>query len=317
MKPTNKTFLNFFNFLKDKENEKVPYYIITSLADRPHTPDELVYDGNLDIRHTSKDVIRDIPEGLTVNGNFEYLRPNSQESISNNLTVKGKFFVSDPLKVIKRLPENLTVHGDFFMPQSVVEVPDNLTLHGSFIAHLAKNLEKLPDNFHIKGILYIKEANKLRYLPSNLRVDDYCRIEDSLIEEIPKNTKIGTNLILSNNSNLKVINSGLKVGGSVWLEGTSLEYIGPNVEVEKYIFVENSNIDETNFRERVSRDIKAQVIQISVKDGDRYFQPSPNKGKRYLLTSEGRKLAKKLSLGYKYLDEKSIHLVHVYNNDNN
>lgn len=92
---------------------------------------------NENINLANKKRIQDLPDNLTINGEFN-LNNTPIKELPRNLTINGSLHLVNTF--IEKLPENLTVNGDLNFGSSMMEkinLPDNLIINGQlFPRHL-------------------------------------------------------------------------------------------------------------------------------------------------------------------------------------
>jgi hypothetical protein len=157
------TLKNILDFLKEKENKKLPkkwfesvklYKLVQKLENHP--------DGT-QYRH------------------------------------KGYLFLSHTN--IKKLPNDLYVEGELRLDDTnITKLPDNLYVDGYLELTNCKQLTKLPDNLRIiGGFLALENCEKVTKLPNNLYVDDYLDLTGCRqLRELPDNLYVGRELYLEN-----------------------------------------------------------------------------------------------------------------------
>ena len=166
----------------DGNKIKTPWFRIL-LIDDFSMIDKLEFDGHLDLRGTSIEVLpedlhigRDLdlggtsitvlPEGLHVGGNL-YLRGTSIEVLPEGLHVGGSLDLRGTS--IEVLPEGLHVDGDLYLSGTSIEVlPEDLHVGGSLYLS-GTSIKKLPEGLHVGGDLDLNGAS-IKKLPEGLHV---------------------------------------------------------------------------------------------------------------------------------------------------
>lgn len=285
--------LDFFNFLNQKKGVRAPYYVKRALG-VPLEPEDNVLDGDLKLSPYDRKEKLNIPDGMVVNGDFFYRRLMSVDSLPKNFTVNGEFGVSDN-SPIDTLPKNLTVNGGFSIPLNVKRIEDDVVLKGYVRVFDPNKLQKLPNNLNVQK-LSIHHSPNLHHLPKNLRIETDCYISKTSITHVPDNTFIGGNFNIDN-SPVASIGNGVKVKKSLFFQSTvNLEKIGTGVEIQ-YFDLTKTNVNETNFRDIIPKDIKAGGIWMTPKNREKILD---DKG-RYYITDYGLELLKDLAGEYTYL----------------
>ena len=99
--------INIFQYLYDTKGKKIPfkYKLLNNI---PFTQDDLLYDGDLDLRRSK---ITYLPYYLIVNGNLE-LYDSGITSLPKMLTVM--FYLDIRFTDISELPDDLIVKGSLY-----------------------------------------------------------------------------------------------------------------------------------------------------------------------------------------------------------
>lgn len=302
MNANNNTKFNFFEFLKKQRDLKIPFHVKHILGFEL-TPEERVIDGDLAIGSAAPDVFKyNLPNGLTVKGNFTHFYVQDNTTLPEDLTIYGNFIIYKQPKMTL-LPKNLTVYGEFNIPPSIVFIRNDTKLYGRVISTSAfeLNLRSLPDVLNINQFS-IHRAHSLKTLPKILKVKDSFLIRDSGITYLPENMYVGGYCKVYK-CPLTRIGGGLKVGGSLILEDIkTLQEFGPNIEVGKYLDLTQTNVNETNFRDIIPKDIKANFISIWLTEPNKYFEKKTNgRLDKSSLTPEAIDLMHELTDGYPHL----------------
>jgi len=121
---------NFFKFLEDKADRRVPIKAKLIHAPESLSQEELVISGNLNLERNK---LTSLPNNLKVKGSL-FLSKSSITSLPDNLEVGAGEFTGlylDRTK-ITFLPDNLKVNGSLFLDDSKISsIPNNLQVEGS------------------------------------------------------------------------------------------------------------------------------------------------------------------------------------------
>ena len=91
---------------------------------------------------------------ITINQNINLANKKSMPDLPDNLTINGEFNLTNTY--IKELPKNFTVNGSLHLVDTFIEkLPDNLTVNGdlNFGSSMMYKI-KLPDNLIVNGQLF-------------------------------------------------------------------------------------------------------------------------------------------------------------------
>ena len=122
--------LNFFKFLEDKADRRVPIKVKLIHAPESLSQEELVISGNLNLERSK---VTSLPNNLKVKGSL-FLSKSSITTLPDNLEVGAGEFTGlylDKTKITS-LPDNLKVDGSLFLDDSKISsIPNNLQVEGS------------------------------------------------------------------------------------------------------------------------------------------------------------------------------------------
>ena len=121
---------NFFKFLEDKADRRVPIKAKLIYYPQSLSEEELVIQGNLNLERNK---LTSLPNNLKVKGSL-FLSKSSITSLPDNLEVGAGEFTGlylDKTKITS-LPDNLKVNGSLFLDDSKISsIPNNLQVEGS------------------------------------------------------------------------------------------------------------------------------------------------------------------------------------------
>jgi hypothetical protein len=116
---------NFFRFIEEHDEKKIPPYIKFSYFQNELTKNDLHVKGDLNLSNVS---INTLPDGLLVDGDLN-LRHTHLKKLPNNLTVKGNLDLYGSR--IETLPEKLKVGGDLTLSFTTIPyLPKDISLEG-------------------------------------------------------------------------------------------------------------------------------------------------------------------------------------------
>lgn len=158
-----KTIQNILNFLKEKEDKKLPYMWVRGLSVEELTqelenhPDgtQYRYEGDLDLGYSN---IRKLPNKLYVDGFLSLSNCTELTILPNDLHVETDLDLRGCIQITE-LPNNLYVGDSLYLIgcEQITELPDNLYVKGSLALDWT-NITELPNNLYVGINLYINDT---------------------------------------------------------------------------------------------------------------------------------------------------------------
>jgi hypothetical protein len=157
-----------FDFIKTKDNRNIPF-MWKLKNNEPITEDDLIVNGDLDLRPSSIDYIdiESLPEGLKVSGRLN-LMGSDMQFLPKGLEVGGYLDLSYSL--ISSLPEGLKVGGSLslFDCAYITSLPEGLKV-GRNLDLGATNITSLPRGLKVEGYIDLKGSKLTKYTEDQLR----------------------------------------------------------------------------------------------------------------------------------------------------
>ena len=162
------TIKNIFEFIERKDNRKIPF-MWKLKNNEPITEDDLIVNGDLDLRPSSIDYIdiESLPEGLKVSGRLN-LMGSDMKLLPKGLEVGGYLDLSYSL--ISSLPEGLKVGGSLslFDCAYMTSLPEGLKVGGNLDLG-ATNITSLPRGLKVEGYIELIGTKLTDYSDDELR----------------------------------------------------------------------------------------------------------------------------------------------------
>jgi len=162
------TLKKIFDFIKTKDNRNIPF-MWKLKNNEPITEDDLIVNGDLDLRPSSIDYIdiESLPEGLKVSGRLN-LMGSDMKLLPKGLEVGGYLDLSYSL--ISSLPEGLKVGGSLslFDCANITSLPEGLKV-GRNLDLGATNITSLPRGLKVEGYIELNGTKLTGYSDDELR----------------------------------------------------------------------------------------------------------------------------------------------------
>jgi hypothetical protein len=168
------TLKNILDFIKTKDNRNIPF-MWKLKNNEPITEDDLIVNGDLDLRPSNIDYIdyidymgiESLPEGLKVSGNLN-LMGSDMQFLPKGLEVGGHLDLSYSL--INSLPEGLKVGESLFLFDcaNITSLPEGLKV-GRNLDLSYTNITSLPRGLKVEGYIDMTGSKVTRYSDDELR----------------------------------------------------------------------------------------------------------------------------------------------------
>ena len=177
-----KHIIEFFKFLKSKENKKVPF-----LAKMAHPEifgkmekEDLFFKQSLNLDNRT---LKELPPGLVIRGNLDLSLTDGLYEIPSDIDLGGGLNLHH--SEIKKLPDNLTVGGslDVSKCKQLIELPNNLEVYEDLIL-TGSSIGKIGKGLKVGMNLYVGDsplADKFHYQDEEALLD-YIEGEGGTVE---------------------------------------------------------------------------------------------------------------------------------------
>ncbi|KAK1548475.1 hypothetical protein Q3G72_031900 [Acer saccharum] len=164
--------------------------------------------------------LTELPEGLSVGGNFDCSYCTNLTSLPAGLSVGGDLDCNHCTS-LTRLPERLSVGGNIDCNHctSLRQLPRGLNIiNGDLDCSHCTNLVRLPDRLSVLGHLNCSDCTSLTQLPEGLSVRRRLTCSScTALMQLPERLHVGGNLYCNNCTALAWMPVGLRIHGDVYL----------------------------------------------------------------------------------------------------